>query len=370
MKTHPRSAGEEARSTTLDLDDLGQRASSALSACPRPFLRWAGSKRVLLPRIVEALPADYRVYHEPFLGGGSLYFLLRPARAFLSDSCLDLVETYAAVRENASSVARHLKKWRPDEEFFYAVRSNRSNGRFKRAAEFIYLNKTCWNGLYRVDGKGDFNVPYGLPKTDNIFDEDNLNACAEVLASPGVAIRCCDFEDALADVGHGDLVFLDPPYVTRLQQQRVHRLQQATLLMERPGTPGQCSAGAHQPWRTRSRYERFSPRCNRPLRRLQHRAARSVIDVGLEPGKSEAALVKRFSGQARGDGRDVADDQTLVDPRRVFPNPENPRLVFREDELFGLQESISLQGILVPLSVYRDRTRYVILDGERRWRAP
>ena len=100
-------------------------------------------------------------------------------------------------------------------EFFYQVRSNRSSGRYKRAAEFIYLNKTCWNGLYRVNSSGEFNVPYGLPKTDFIVDHMNFRACAAALTDANVEVRCCDFEVALEAVQAGDLVFLDPPYVTR-----------------------------------------------------------------------------------------------------------------------------------------------------------
>jgi DNA adenine methylase len=111
-------------------------------------------------------------------------------------------------------VLRYLRPLKPAKERFYAIRSARAAGRYKRAAEFIYLNKTCWNGLYRVNSSGEFNVPYGLPKTDNIVDEANLVACASALDADGVDLRCCDFEDALADAGSGDLIFLDPPYVT------------------------------------------------------------------------------------------------------------------------------------------------------------
>src|SRR5207244_2040923 len=155
-----------------------ERAALALSATPRPFLRWAGSKRALLPHIVEALPDGFRAYHEPFMGSASLFFLLQPPEAFLSDSCSELVETFAAVRDNPETVLRYLASWTPNREFFYQVRSNRRSGRYKRAAEFIYLNKTCWNGLHRVNSSGEFNVPYGLPKTDFIVDRMNFRACA------------------------------------------------------------------------------------------------------------------------------------------------------------------------------------------------
>ncbi len=170
---------------------------------------------MLLPQILDVLPSSYGTYREPFLGGGSLFFLLEPPRAVLSDSCQDLVATYQAVRDNASAVLRYLAPLYPDRDLFYDIRSNRSTGRYKRAAEFIYLNKTCWNGLYRVNGRGEFNVPYGAPKTDDLVDPANLRSCAAALANSGVTITSEDFEDALLDATAGDLVFLDPPYVTR-----------------------------------------------------------------------------------------------------------------------------------------------------------
>jgi DNA adenine methylase len=200
--------------TELDPAELRLRAALTLSATPRPFLRWAGSKRALLSHIVGALPRSYGRYYEPFLGGGALFFLLQPERASLGDSCLELVQTFAAIEENVSAVLRYLRPLKPAKERFYAIRAARAAGRYKRAAEFIYLNKTCWNGLYRVNSSGEFNVPYGLPKTDNIVDEENLVACSSALGADGVDLRCGDFEDTLAGAGSGDLIFLDPPYVT------------------------------------------------------------------------------------------------------------------------------------------------------------
>jgi DNA adenine methylase len=201
--------------TSIPHEALEDRAERPLSALPRPFLRWAGSKRMLLSQLVAVLPAQYGTYREPFLGGGSLFFLLEPQFAVLSDSCEDLVATYEAIRENPSAVLRYLTPLRPERDLFYQIRSNRSSARFKRAAEFIYLNKTCWNGLYRVNAQGEFNVPYGAPRTETVIDPVNLHSCAAVLSRPGVRLSSHDFEDALLDAEPGDLVFLDPPYVTR-----------------------------------------------------------------------------------------------------------------------------------------------------------
>jgi DNA adenine methylase len=133
----------------------------------------------------------------------------------LNDSCLELVRTYEAIRDNPSAVLRFLSPLKVDRDTYYALRGNRSKAHYKRSAEFIYLNKVGWNGLYRVNSSGHFNVPYGAPKTDNLIDADNLRSCAKSLAAAGITLSCGDFEDALSAVRPGDLVFLDPPYVTR-----------------------------------------------------------------------------------------------------------------------------------------------------------
>jgi DNA adenine methylase len=199
----------------LEYSDLEARAAAPLSTVPRAFLRWAGSKRYLLRHLVPLLPRDFGTYHEPFLGSGSLFFLLRPERAVLNDACRDLVDTYLALSRAPDLILDTLSQMRPDPELYYRIRRARSLDPARRAAEFVYLNKTAWNGLYRVNAKGDFNVPYGRPKTDNITDAANVLACSEILRRPGVDLTWGDFEPALSSVSRGDLVYLDPPYVTR-----------------------------------------------------------------------------------------------------------------------------------------------------------
>ena len=195
--------------------DLYQRAERPLSSVPRAFLRWAGSKRSILSRIVEILPPHFRTYREPFLGSGSLFFLLQPTNAVLSDTCVELMAALNAIRDNVSAVMRYLNGLDPrDKQRFDQIRSFRSSGRFRNAAEFIYLNRACWNGLYRVNSGGIFNVPYGRPKSGVVVDFENLKACSLSLSQPGVSLRTCDFEAALTDARDGDLVYLDPPYVT------------------------------------------------------------------------------------------------------------------------------------------------------------
>jgi DNA adenine methylase len=199
----------------VDRDLLQIRACSIYSALPRPFLRWAGSKRWLLKHLVEYLPSRFQTYREPFLGSGALFFLLRPYNAALSDTCSELIDAYRGITNGVSTIIRHLRPMKPDRELYYTIRNRRSSGPLKRTAQFVYLNKTCWNGLYRVNSEGRFNVPYGMPRSETIADFDNLRACSQVLRGVGVTLRSCDFDVALEDAGAGDLVYLDPPYVTR-----------------------------------------------------------------------------------------------------------------------------------------------------------
>ena len=206
--------GSSHKLNTEERKILESRAARPFSATPRAFLKWAGSKRLLLSHLIEILPAEIGTYYEPFLGSGSLFFLLRPKKAALSDRCGPLIETFSAVRDNVSSVIRHLRTMVPDVELYYGIRSSPSRGLYKRAAEFIYLNKTCWNGLYRVNSSGCFNVPYGRPKSTVICDSENLRACALALRAEGVTLAVGDFAESLANALPGDLVYLDPPYVT------------------------------------------------------------------------------------------------------------------------------------------------------------
>jgi DNA adenine methylase len=168
-----------------------------------------------LGHIVDYLPRSFGTYFEPFLGAGSLYFLLQPSSAVLSDKCLPLVQTYEAIRDNAGAVIRYMDEMRPTKSAYYKVRAEQPRSRFRRAANFIYLNYTCWNGLYRVNSSGKFNVPFGRPKSKNLADPLNLRSCASALGKTDVMLRAGDFEESLKTVKGGDLVYLDPPYVTQ-----------------------------------------------------------------------------------------------------------------------------------------------------------
>ena len=195
----------------------------------RPFTKWAGGKTKLLPELVKRVPERFGAYHEPFVGGGALFWHLasvgrldgKKRRVTLSDACEPLMRTYRAIRDDVSSVIRHLKKKPITEEYFYKTRSMsadvlRGQSDAEVAAWFIYVNKTCFNGIYRVNGSGVFNVPWGkwLPhKLPTTCDESNLRACSATLVELGAVLNVRSFDKTLDYVKKGDLIYFDPPYL-------------------------------------------------------------------------------------------------------------------------------------------------------------
>lgn len=182
----------------------------------RPFLKWAGGKTQLLEALIKRMPTSYNRYMEPFLGGGALFFALQPKRSYLADFNSDLINCFTVVRDNVSDLIEELKKYRYEREMYYAVRDLDRTQEFEkmsavaRAARFIYLNKTCFNGLYRVNSKGHFNVPFGSYKDPRILDEENLRACGEALSS--VILKQGSFEEIAEIADKDDFVYFDPPY--------------------------------------------------------------------------------------------------------------------------------------------------------------
>jgi DNA adenine methylase len=177
----------------------------------RPILKWAGGKQALAARLVERFPADYDRYFEPFVGGASVFLALGPARAVLCDRNRWLIETYEAVRDDAPRVAAVLRALPNTREDYLRIRAidPRRLGPVRRAAHLVYLNKTCFRGLFRVNRQGRFNVPYGA-YARRYFDPANLLRFAARLQ--GVEIRCGDFASGLEGVTARDFVYLDPPY--------------------------------------------------------------------------------------------------------------------------------------------------------------
>lgn len=179
----------------------------------RPFLKWVGGKRQLLPRLLAQMPASYGRYFEPFIGGGALFFALQPKLAVISDVNERLVRTYRAVRDDVETVIALLATYPYERSFYERMRALDVDARpdAEAAAWFIYVNRTGFNGLYRVNRAGRFNVPFGKYTNPTICDADLLRECS--LALRGVEIRHADFADAVAGADTGDFVYFDPPYV-------------------------------------------------------------------------------------------------------------------------------------------------------------
>ena len=180
-----------------------------------PFLKWAGGKRWLARRCNDLFDTEYERYIEPFLGGASMFFALRPRNAILADCNKRLIETFVAVRRNPEGIVSALQQYQElhTDDFFYAERSrDYPESALKRAAQLIYLNRTCWNGLYRVNRKGEFNVPRGT-KTTVLLDTDDFGAVATALKR--AQLRTQDFATTLRTAEAGDLVYVDPPYTVQ-----------------------------------------------------------------------------------------------------------------------------------------------------------
>lgn len=191
----------------------------------RPFIKWAGGKGQLLPELSRRLPKQFGRYHEPFVGGGAFFFylynhgLLREG-ARLSDSNPELIGCYQAIKEEPKKLIDILQKHeqhRTSQDYFLEIRNwdrmpdfaQRSN--VERAARMIFLNRTCYNGLYRLNQKGEFNAPYGHYKNPMICDPDNIWAVHQALQQVDLAV--CDFGDVQHDADPGDFVYFDPPYI-------------------------------------------------------------------------------------------------------------------------------------------------------------
>ena len=182
-----------------------------------PIVKWVGGKRQLMFELLKNMPKSYNRYFEPFIGGGALFFELQPDNAYISDMNEELINLYSVVRDSVDELIEDLSKHEVSKEYFLEIRnidrtekySNLSN--VERASRFIYLNRTCFNGMYRVNSKGEFNVPFGNYKNPRIIDENNLLNCSELLKE--TEIKCADFSEILNKVQKNDFVYFDPPYV-------------------------------------------------------------------------------------------------------------------------------------------------------------
>lgn len=188
---------------------------------PSPILKWVGGKRQLLDAIRPLIP-DYTTYYEPFVGGGAVLFSIQPKKAVINDSNAELINVYETVRDQPEELIALLSRHREEncQEYFYRIRAldrepeqYRALSPLERAARIIYLNKTCYNGLFRVNSAGQFNAPWGRYKNPNIVGEETIRAMSHYFNHARVTIRCGDYKDALKGLRKGAFVYLDPPYM-------------------------------------------------------------------------------------------------------------------------------------------------------------
>lgn len=185
----------------------------------QPFLKWAGGKRQLLPEIRKYVPKRMGTYYEPFLGGAAVLFDLQPKKAVINDINSELINTYLVIKNNVEDLIEDLKKHENTSDYYYKIRDlDRDKNQFsklsdvEKASRLIYLNKTCFNGLFRVNSQGQFNVPFGRYKNPNIVNEFVLRAVSHYLNNNEVEILNVDFADAVSNAKKGDFVYLDSPY--------------------------------------------------------------------------------------------------------------------------------------------------------------
>ena len=182
-----------------------------------PIVKWVGGKRQLMFELLKNMPKSYNRYYEPFIGGGALFFELQPDNAYISDMNEELINLYQIVRDNVDELIPDLQKHDITKEYFMEIRNIDRSYEYQnwsdvqKASRFIYLNRTCFNGMYRVNSKGEFNVPFGHYKNPRIVDENNLINCSNLLQ--GTEIKHADFSEILKKVKKGDFVYFDPPYV-------------------------------------------------------------------------------------------------------------------------------------------------------------
>ncbi len=183
-----------------------------------PFLKWVGGKRQIMPAIEQHLPKGIKAYIEPFIGGGAVLFHLQPKNAIVNDFNSELVNVYNVIKGDLENLIIDLQKHKNESKYFYEIRALDRTAAFEnlsdveRASRIIYLNKTCYNGLYRVNNSGEFNSPFGKYKNPNIVNEPTLRAVNSYLNSNNVRIENTDYETILKEADKNSFVYLDPPY--------------------------------------------------------------------------------------------------------------------------------------------------------------
>lgn len=184
-----------------------------------PVVKWVGGKRQILDKIIKYVPKNFTTYHEPFIGGGAVLFGIQPNKAVVNDINGDLINLYQIIKDSVEDLIQDLRKHKNEEEYFYLVRElDRDKEKYgqltpvAKASRVIFLNKTCYNGLFRVNRAGEFNSPFGNYKNPNIVNEITLKAVSKYFNKANIIFNNKDYEEVLMSVRKGSFVYLDPPY--------------------------------------------------------------------------------------------------------------------------------------------------------------
>jgi DNA adenine methylase len=195
-----------------------------VNAIPVPFVKWAGGKNRIVSNILQRVPSRFDHYYEPFLGGAALFFAISQRTtvrftAYLSDTNEELINAYRTVLDDPENLIDKLSIIQEEYDiaadkslYYYVKRHEKPRTNVDKAARFVFLNKTCYNGLYRVNSKGEFNVPFGRYAKPRLCDPQNILAISRLLRESRASIQVLDFEKAVLNADKGDLVYFDPPY--------------------------------------------------------------------------------------------------------------------------------------------------------------
>ncbi|MCY7442010.1 MULTISPECIES: DNA adenine methylase [Bacillus amyloliquefaciens group] len=243
-----------------------------------PFLKWAGGKRWLIQQYPELFPTEYNTYFEPFLGSGVVFFHIQPEFAVLNDTNKDLIDSYKAIRSRWRKVYTLLSEHHKNhcKNYYYDIRSTSYRSLEERAAKMIYLNRTCFNGIYRVNKKGEFNVPIGS-KTQVLLDTDDFQKISKILK--GIKLLNTDFEKVINLSREHDFVFVDPPYTVRHNSNGFVKYNEVLFSWEDQERLAQCLIKAK----------------NRGVKILMTNAAHPSIRQLYEPNGFNIKAVSRYS---------------------------------------------------------------------------
>lgn len=272
----------------------------------QPFLKWAGGKRQLLPELRPHLQkgiSGASKYYEPFLGGGAVLFDLQPKSAVVNDFNEEIVNVYETIRDNVDGLIKDLKRHKNEPEYFYKLReADRSSeygsySEVERASRIIFLNKTCFNGLFRVNSQGQFNVPFGKYKNPNIVNDAVLKAVSSYLKASNIVFKCGDFDDALKGIAKNSFVYFDPPYhpisdtssftgyaLNGFNESEQKRLRKVCDRLDALGCKFLLS----------NSYCDFIVDLFKGYKRIEIKASRNINSIGTGRGKVSEILVKNY----------------------------------------------------------------------------